>query len=328
MPGTTVLFTVTGPDRPGVSSVLFAALTRHGVDLLDVEQVVIRGRLTLGALVAAHHDPEALQETVEQAMASISMQVQTSMEVADDPTTRRHSSHVVVVLGRPITARAFASIARALADVGANIDAIRRVADYPVTGLELLVSPVPGRSSEDYPPGTLRKKLVDVARTAGVDVAVERAGLARRSKRLIVFDVDSTLSGIEGIDELAEAAGMRKEVSALTNRAMRGEIPLESVYKSRLDAIRPSREALEKLGKKYVKRALPHARELVRALGKLDKRVCIVSGALEPAVLMLAEHLDILVGFSVVKRAGFINGILKVKDLGHGSGGLTGPFGR
>ncbi|MFN0008833.1 MAG: HAD-IB family phosphatase [Planctomycetota bacterium] len=109
----------------------------------------------------------------------------------------------------------------------------------------------------------------------------------------IVFDVDSTLSAIEGIDELAEAAGMRKEVSELTNRAMRGEIPLESVYKSRLDAIRPSREALEKLGKKYVKRVLPHARELVRALGKLDKRVCIVSGALEPAVRMLAEHLDI-----------------------------------
>ena len=102
---TSVLITVTGPDRPGVSSVLFAALTRHGVELLDVEQVVIRGRLTLGALVATHHDPEALQEAVEQAMASISMQVHTSLEVGDDPGSRRHSTHVVVVLGRPITAR-------------------------------------------------------------------------------------------------------------------------------------------------------------------------------------------------------------------------------
>lgn len=109
----------------------------------------------------------------------------------------------------------------------------------------------------------------------------------------IVFDVDSTLSAIEGIDELAEAAGMRKEVAALTNRAMRGEIPLESVYKGRLDSIRPSKAAIDKLGKKYVKRALPHARELVRALNRLKKRVCIVSGALEPAVRVLAEHLDI-----------------------------------
>jgi len=121
-----------------------------------------------------------------------------------------------------------------------------------------------------------------------------------------VFDVDSTLSAIEGIDELAEAAGKRKEVSALTNRAMRGEIPLESVYKSRLDAIRPSKEAVEKLGKKYVKRALPHARELVRALDRLGKRVCIVSGALEPAVRALAEHLDIALSgiFAVPVRHG------------------------
>jgi phosphoserine phosphatase len=83
--GTSVLITVTGPDRPGVSSVLFAALTRHGVDLVDVEQVVIRGRLTLGVVVEAHRDPEGLQEAVEQAMASIAMQVHTTLEVRDDP---------------------------------------------------------------------------------------------------------------------------------------------------------------------------------------------------------------------------------------------------
>jgi phosphoserine phosphatase len=123
---TSVLITVTGPDRPGVSSVLFAALTRHGVDLLDVEQVVIRGQLTLGALVVAHHDPEGLQDSVEQAMASIGMAVRTSLEPGDD--SRRVPTHVVVLTGRPITARAFGDVARALADAGANIDAIRRVA--------------------------------------------------------------------------------------------------------------------------------------------------------------------------------------------------------
>ncbi len=86
--GTSVLVTVTGPDRPGVSSVLFAALISHGVDLLDVEQVVIRGRLTLGALVSTQHDPEALQEAVEQAMASIDMHVETSLQPADEPDAR------------------------------------------------------------------------------------------------------------------------------------------------------------------------------------------------------------------------------------------------
>ena len=70
---TTVLVTVTGPDHPGVTGVLFAALSRHDVDLLDVEQVVIRGRLTLGVLVACPNDPEALQDEIEAAMATVGM---------------------------------------------------------------------------------------------------------------------------------------------------------------------------------------------------------------------------------------------------------------
>jgi phosphoserine phosphatase len=291
VPGTTtVLITVTGPDRPGVSSVLFAALTRHGVDLLDVEQVVIRGRLTLGALVAAHHDPEGLQEAVEQAMASISMSVQTSLEISDDPAARRRSTHVVVVLGRPITARAFASIARALADVGANIDAIRRVADYPVTGLELLVSPVPGQGSEDYPPGTLRKKLVDVAHAAGVDVAVERAGLARRSKRLIVFDVDSTLVQGEVIEMLAARAGAADEVRAVTEAAMRGELDFADALRARVATLAglPASVLADVAGELEL---TPGARTTIRTLKRLGFRCGVVSGGFTQVIGGLAEEL-------------------------------------
>jgi phosphoserine phosphatase len=290
VPDTTVLITVTGPDRPGVSSVLFAALTRHGVDLVDVEQVVIRGRLTLGALVIAHHDPEGLQEAVEQAMASIAMQVQTSLEAADDPAGRRHSTHVVVVLGRPITARAFGSIARALADVGANIDAIRRVADYPVTGLELLVSPVPGQGSEDYPPGTLRKKLVDVARAAGVDVAVERAGLGRRSKRLIVFDVDSTLVQGEVIEMLAARAGAEAEVRAITEAAMRGELDFAEALRARVATLAglPA-SVLTEVADELV--LTPGARTTIRTLKRLGFRCGVVSGGFTRVIAGLAEEL-------------------------------------
>jgi len=291
VPGTTtVLITVTGPDRPGVSSVLFAALTRHGVDLLDVEQVVIRGRLTLGALVAAHHDPEGLQEAVEQAMASIAMQVQTSLETSDDPAARRHSTHVVVVLGRPITARAFGSIARALADVGANIDAIRRVADYPVTGLELLVSPVPGQGSEDYPPGTLRKKLVDVAHAAGVDVAVERAGLGRRSKRLIVFDVDSTLVQGEVIEMLAARAGAEDEVRAVTEAAMRGELEFADALRARVATLAglPASVLADVAGELEL---TPGARTTIRTLKRLGFRCGVVSGGFTQVIAGLAEEL-------------------------------------
>jgi len=115
----------------------------------------------------------------------------------------------------------------------------------------------------------------------------------------VVFDADSTLSAIEGIDELAgepagQPAGRRRvETARLTERAMAGEIPLEAVYGARLALIRPSRAALERLGALYVERALPHARELVAALHALGKRVCVVSGGLEPAVRALAGHLGI-----------------------------------
>ncbi|HEU5108194.1 MAG TPA: ACT domain-containing protein, partial [Micromonosporaceae bacterium] len=112
---TPVLITVTGPDKPGVSSVLFAVLTRHGVDIIDVEQVVIRGQLVLGVLVETGRDPEGLQEAVEQAMATVAMRVE--VELGADPISpaRVGSTHVLVVLGRPVTARAFTEVARRLA---------------------------------------------------------------------------------------------------------------------------------------------------------------------------------------------------------------------
>jgi phosphoserine phosphatase len=311
--GTSVLITVTGPDRPGVSSVLFAALTRHGVDLVDVEQVVIRGQLTLGALVTAHHDPEGLQEAVEQAMASISMQVNTSLEEPDDPTARRHSTHVVVLTGRPITARAFGSIAQALADVGANIDAIRRVADYPVTGLELLVSPEPGRDSSAYPPGTLRARLVEVARTAGVDVAVERAGLARRSKRLIVFDVDSTLVQGEVIEMLAAHAGAEAEVRAVTEAAMRGELDFAESLRRRVSALAGLPESvLAEVASQL--ELTPGARTTIRTLKRLGLRCGVVSGGFTRVISTLVDELGL--DFCAANELEIVDGRLTGRVLG------------
>jgi phosphoserine phosphatase len=109
--------------------------------------------------------------------------------------------------------------------------------------------------------------------------------------RTVVFDCDSTLSAIEGIDELAREH--KREIAALTERAMRGELALEDVYAKRLALVKPSRAEVEAVGKLYVERALPHARELVRALHERSKRVCIVSGGLAIAVHALSDALAI-----------------------------------
>jgi phosphoserine phosphatase len=303
-PATAVLITVTGPDKPGVTSVLFAALTRHGVDVLDVEQVVIRGRLVLGVLVATDRDPEGLQEMVEQAMASVHMHVDTEIGANTAGTGRRSSSHVLVVLGRPVTARAFAVVARALAGIGVNIDAIRRVADYPVTGLELLISAAEDTREAD---AALRSMLAEVSVLANVDLAVERVGLARRAKRLIVFDVDSTLVQGEVIEMLAALAGHAAEVCAITEAAMRGELDFEQSLRQRVALLAGMPEGmLDDVAAQL--RLTPGARTTVRTLKRLGFRCGAVSGGFDRVVARLADDLGL--DFHAANQLEIIDGVI------------------
>ena len=109
--------------------------------------------------------------------------------------------------------------------------------------------------------------------------------------RTVLLDCDSTLSAIEGIDELAVYC--RKEVVALTDAAMRGDIPLEEVYGRRLELVRPTRATLDALGQEYVARLVPDARETIAALHAAGVDVRIISGGLLPAVLAVATALDV-----------------------------------
>jgi phosphoserine phosphatase len=296
---TTLLVTVTGLDKPGVTTVLFAALTRHRVEILDVEQVVIRGRLVLGVLVDAVADPEALQESVEQAMASIGMQVDVEVGADTAGTSRRASTHVVLVLGRPVTAQAFTDTTRALATLGVNIDGIRRIADYPVTGLELMVS-VPasaGANGRDNAgdlaaDAALRSTLVELAAGGEVDMAVERVGIARRAKRLVVFDVDSTLVQGEVIEMLAERAGCGAEVRAVTEAAMRGELDFTQALRRRVALLAGLPASV--LGEVTAALELtPGARTTLRTLKRLGFHCGAVSGGFTEIVRPLADDLGL-----------------------------------
>ncbi|UZJ26639.1 phosphoserine phosphatase SerB [Rhodococcus antarcticus] len=305
---TSVLVTVTGPDGPGVTSVLFAALTQHSVDVLDVEQVVIRGRLTLGVLVLCPGDAEELQEAVEQAMSTVDVHV--DVEIAPSTGPRASSTHAVVVLGRPVTARALSALARELAARGANIDSIRGVADYPVTGLELAVTAADDAREDD---SALRAALAAVAAAEGVDVAVERAGLARRSKRLIVFDVDSTLVQGEVIEMLAARAGQEAAVAEVTAAAMRGELDFaESLHRrvavlaglpaSVVDDVADSLELT------------PGARTTIRTLRRLGFRCGVVSGGFTQVIEGLARELEL--DFVAANTLEIVGGVLTGRVVG------------
>jgi phosphoserine phosphatase len=305
-----VLITVTGRDQPGVTSALFEVLSRHKVDLLNVEQVVVRGRLTLAVLVVGPGDVAggpALHDEVGEAIRAVGLDV--TIERSDDmPVLRGPSTHTIVVLGRPITAEAFGVVAREVATLGVNIDTIRGVSDYPVTGLELRVS-VPAGSAY----GQLQTALARVAVDERVDIALEDYSLSRRAKRLIVFDVDSTLIQGEVIEMLAERAGALAAVAEVTEAAMRGELDFaESLHKRVATLAGLPAEVLDDVADQI--ELTPGARTTIRTLRRLGFHCGIVSGGFRQVIEPLAHEL--MMDFVAANDLEIVDGKLTGRVIG------------
>lgn len=305
-----LLITVTGVDQPGVTSALFEVLSRHKVELLNVEQVVIRGRLTLGVLVAAPPevaDGPALREEVEAAIHRVGLDV--TIERSDDlPVMHEPSTHTIVVLGRPITAEAFAVVAREVAALGVNIDFIRGVSDYPVTGLELRVSVPPGAAYEQ-----LQAAMARVSVDLGVDIALEDYSLSRRTKRLIVFDVDSTLIQGEVIEMLAARVGAKAAVAEVTEAAMRGELDFAESLQLRVATLEglPA-SVLDEVADQI--ELTPGARTTLRTLRRLGFHCGIVSGGFRQVIEPLAHEL--MMDFVAANELEIVDGKLTGRVIG------------
>lgn len=305
-----VLITVTGVDQPGVTSALFEVLSRHKVDLLNVEQVVIRNRLTLGVLVAGPDDIAGgaqLRDEVTSAIQAVGLDV--TIERSDDlPVLEEPSTHTIVVLGRPIAAEAFGVVAREVAVLGVNIDFIRGVSDYPVTGLELRVSVPPGAAY-----GQLQTALARVAAAEGVDIALEDYSLSRRAKRLIVFDVDSTLIQGEVIEMLAERAGALAAVAEVTEAAMRGELDFaESLHKRVATLAGLPASVLDEVADQIELTA--GARTTIRTLRRLGYYCGIVSGGFRQVIEPLAH--DLMMDFVAANELEIVDGKLTGRVVG------------
>jgi phosphoserine phosphatase len=172
-------------------------------------------------------------------------------------------------MGRPLRPGALSHVTQRIADVGANIESVTQLSTDPAASLEMIV-----RAAD---PGRLRAALVQAAEDTGVDIAVEPAGLRRRSKRLVVLDVDSTLIRDEAIDVLAERAGVGPEVAAITERAMAGHLDFASSLRSRVSLLAGLKMSdLEEVRDQL--RLTPGARTFVRTLRRVGYHVGVVSG--------------------------------------------------
>lgn len=289
----TLLITLTGDDHPGVTAGLCRALEPFPLTIIDMEQIVVRGRLVLSVLVAIDPDHGEQQDVAEimagvrraarQAAAAEDMDVSTVPGAQESPVHRQQRLEVTV-LGAPLKPGAVQQIATQIATHGGNIDRIRRIAAYPVTAVVFEGS---GADFHD-----LRSALSVTARRAGVDIAVQEPGLDRRGQHLIVMDVDSTLITDEVIDELAARAGVADQVAQLTERAMAGELDFASSLRARVELL----AGLPEVVLDEVREALtltPGARTLCRTLQRLGYRVCLVSGGFAEVIGPLAAELGV-----------------------------------
>ncbi len=281
----TLLVTLSGRDRPGVTHQLFAELADHDVVVLDVEQIVVRGRLVLAVLIGGEL-PEQLAEAqaaVVQVAAELDMDLNTRFGADEDSERRRNRVHVTL-MGAPLVPAAIAESAAVIADRGGNIDRIRRIASYPVTALEFQGS---GVSVEE-----LRRPLIEVAARHGADVAVQDAGLDRRGQYLVVMDVDSTFIQDEVIDLLADEAGVMSQVADITHRAMAGELDFEQSLRERVALLAglPA-EALDRVRERIV--LSRGARTFCRTLNRLGYRIALVSGGFTEIIGPIAAELGV-----------------------------------
>jgi phosphoserine phosphatase len=279
----TLLVTVSGDDRPGLTSALFDAIADVGAEVLDLEQVVVRGHLTLALLLAGGPRDELLRSAVRDVASGLGMAVSVSAGSGDN-APRRSGRAAVVVLGAPLLASAVSAVTARIAAHGANIDRIRRLSRYPVTTVEFDIS------GADV--GTLRRELALESAVRGVDIAVAPAGLARRGRRLVVMDVDSTLIQDEVIELLAAHAGREAEVAEVTAAAMRGELDFAESLRARVAVLAGLPVGVLPEVRAAI-RLTAGARTLVRTLKRLGFTVAVVSGGFLEIVGDLARELDI-----------------------------------
>ncbi|MFE1782971.1 phosphoserine phosphatase SerB [Streptomyces sp. NPDC059506] len=282
----TLLVKIFGRDRPGITAGLFETLASYGVDVVDIEQVVTRGRIVLCALVTAPAGGSAegaLRATVHSWAESMKMQAEILSGTGDN-RPRGMGRSIVTVLGHPLTAESAAAITATITGAGGNIDRIHRLAKYPVTAVEFAVSGVPTEP--------LRTALATEAAARRVDVAVVSAGLHRRAQRLVVMDVDSTLIQDEVIELFAAHAGCEDKVAEVTAAAMRGELDFEQSLHARVALLAGLDASVVDKVRAEV-RLTPGARTLVRTLKRLGYQVGVVSGGFTQVTDDLCERLGL-----------------------------------
>ena len=263
--GSTILVSVNADDRPGITAGLMRVLSDTGAEIYDVEQIVVRGRLTLNILIGVGESRSTISELLFYGWEN---QLRIEFDAIETNPSEPALSHVVTVIGARVSPQDFGAVAEAIASGGGNIDRIFRLSRYPVISYELAVS--------GGDPEIIRRKLLEAAAASPIDVAIQPESLDRRAKRLVVMEVDSTLIQGEIIDLLAATAGNGAEVAAVTHSAMAGEIEFEPALRRRVAMLAGLPESVFDEVNAAIQ-PTPGARTFIRTLRRMGMKTAIVS---------------------------------------------------
>lgn len=282
----TGLILVSGVDSPGITKTLFETLAPFAVTILDIEQVVIRERLILTALISLNPDhAEAIEADLNECAEKLSVDIATSFGAQEGASIAAKTGLVhVVILTTELHPRSIAAVADAISAEQGNIERIHRTASYPITAIELTVS---GANSTK-----LRQSLAAVSNEYAIDIAVSPGGLMRWAKKLVVLDVDSTLIQQEVIELIAAHAGVEPQVREITERAMRGELDFRQSLESRVALLAGLPESVISDVREQIV-LTPGARTLVETLHKLGHNVAVVSGGFTAVIEPILKDLGI-----------------------------------
>lgn len=278
---------VAGRDKPGITAALTDVLARYDITILDIGQAVIHRMLSLGILIGYDVDAGPLFRDLLYAGHELGVKVRFKPvkpeEYSDWVSRQGKPRYIITMLGRRLGSNALAKVTHAIAEQGMNIDDIVRLSgrvplDKPdavtYSCVEFMVR------GEPSDPDGMRSTFLELTSTLGVDVSFQRDDIYRRNRRLVAFDMDSTLIQVEVIDQLAAAAGVGDKVASITERAMRGELDFAASFRERLGLLKGlDASVLEKIAEELP--LTEGAERLFKVLNALGFKTAIISGGFQ-----------------------------------------------
>ena len=299
-----LLITISGEDQPGFTAGLTAILADHSVSILDIGQSVIHATLSLGLLVelSENYAGEQVVEAVRHFALERDLRAVTSVVSPESYSywveAQGLARYIITLLARKITSDQIARVTAVISKHGLNIDSINRLSgriplgEPPALSKACVEFSARGSIRDS---AVFRRELLEVAGVLEVDLAFQQDNMYRRTRRLVAFDMDSTLIEAEVIDELAKLAGVGEQVSAITERAMRGEIDFSESFRARVALLEGLEEsALDRVASEL--KITEGAEHLISTLRTLGYKTAILSGGFT----YFAKHLQARLGMDYV----------------------------